>query len=382
MGQVQRRCCSGEDRISGLPDELLHVILVRLGSAHAAARSSVLSRHWRHVWAHLPELRLVAPREATPASFINTVDATLGGYLAPTLEHLGVSISTDELDRDLGIPAGRIAPWLHFAVEHVVGELYLYLRLPQWFVQPESVVIREEVVLELPVCERAKQIRFFVAAYALATWLRPQASGLFMALTCLKKGGYVRMEGSDITALVCTQCPCLRDLSLSIELIVNFDVSISSNSLCTMVLHVSETRRLEVVAPKLEEITVIIQPIEAHISAPKLVKVSWHGAYDPHLHRFVDVGRTLQLLRTFYHVATHGRSFLNETNKLPKYSHEQMQLVEFLSCNAGNLKRLLIKDDFCHSPKDLREKFHSICHPNVKVEYYSRKGRQVPLIES
>ena len=43
-----------EDLISGLPDELLHIILIRLPSAAAAARTSVLSRRWRGVWAHMP----------------------------------------------------------------------------------------------------------------------------------------------------------------------------------------------------------------------------------------------------------------------------------------------------------------------------------------
>ena len=39
---IRRR--GAEDHISGLPDELLHTILVRLPSAAAAARTSVLSR--------------------------------------------------------------------------------------------------------------------------------------------------------------------------------------------------------------------------------------------------------------------------------------------------------------------------------------------------
>ena len=114
---------SGDDRISSLPDALLHEILVRLRSADAAARTSVLSRRWRYVWAHLPKLHLVAPPAAAPASFPATVDAALGGYLAPTLEHLGVSHHTDLQRCDLRIPAGRIASWLRFAAERVVGEL-------------------------------------------------------------------------------------------------------------------------------------------------------------------------------------------------------------------------------------------------------------------
>jgi hypothetical protein len=179
----------------------------------------------------------------------------------------------------------------------VVGELNLFLRVPQIFGASTPEVVGEEAVLKLPVCEQAKRIQLFLQ-FAYTTWLRPQASGLFSALTSLKIDGYVRMEGSDLTALVSTQCPCLRDLDLFIKLIVIFDVFIHSNSLHTLVLCVFETRWLEVVAPRLEELTIFIRPLESHISAPKLVKVTWHDAYDPDLHRFVDAGRTLRLLKT------------------------------------------------------------------------------------
>ncbi|KAM0886177.1 hypothetical protein ACQ4PT_029867 [Festuca glaucescens] len=46
----------GSDRISALPDEMLLQILARLRCARAAAHTSGLSRRWRGLWRHLPEL--------------------------------------------------------------------------------------------------------------------------------------------------------------------------------------------------------------------------------------------------------------------------------------------------------------------------------------
>ena len=59
-------------------------------------------------------------------------------------------------------------------------------------------------------------------------------------------------------------------------------------------------------------------------------------------------------------------------------SHEQMEFVEFLSSNAGVLKRLLINDEFCPRPKEVREKVRSMCHSNIEVDFFVfREGRQV-----
>ncbi|CAO2144545.1 unnamed protein product [Urochloa humidicola] len=94
MDQDRPRRCSGVDHISGLPDELLHSILLRLGSARAAARTSVLSRRWSTVWAHLPELVFgnADPPPLLPlaSSFQDGVDGALAAYAAPTLEGLVV----------------------------------------------------------------------------------------------------------------------------------------------------------------------------------------------------------------------------------------------------------------------------------------------------
>ena len=67
-----------------------------------------------------------------------------------------------------------------------------------------------------------------------------------------------------------------------------------------------------------------------------------------------------------------------EINGLFSGSHEQMELVELLSSNAGVLKRLLINDEFCPRPKEVREKVRSMCHSNIEVDFFVfREGRQV-----
>ncbi|CAL4992292.1 unnamed protein product [Urochloa decumbens] len=96
----------GEDRISALPDELLHDILVCLRSTRAAACTSVLSRRWRHVWAHLPEV-ILSGRDAPPpprvSSLPDSVDAALAAFSATAvlLERLHINIMSCPCLRDL-----------------------------------------------------------------------------------------------------------------------------------------------------------------------------------------------------------------------------------------------------------------------------------------
>ncbi|RCV38713.1 hypothetical protein SETIT_8G164300v2, partial [Setaria italica] len=342
---------SGEDYISGLPDELLHSILLRLGSTRAAARTSVLSRRWRPVWRHLPELVFGngshdAP-PPTPASFLDAVDSALAAYAAPTIQGLVIVLSTAAAG--LGVPAGRVAPWLRFAAERVAVELVIFVPPPpmhrhqtwpvvDWEDDLLELPACEEAVLELPACERAKTMALRLKQH----WrLRLPPAGMFTALTSLTIL-FASMEGSEVTALVCTRCPCLRNLRLSLTLVDASNVSIRSDSLQSLSFCVRKTRRLEVVTPRLENLFVGDYIDEARISAPKLEGIFWRATpYDPHHHRFDDVGRRLQLLDIgdcFITMASlmqrfdevhelklsipQGmmayKSFLDETNKLPK----------------------------------------------------------------
>nr|CAB3465723.1 unnamed protein product [Digitaria exilis] len=275
-----------ENLISALPDELLHCILLRLPSVAAAARTSLLSRRWRHVWTHMPELILSCSRpDGGPAPvasvFLDSVDAVLNAYSAPTLRHF-------EIHMDLfcrgHLPAHRIARWLQFASRRLAGRLDFYLPMHE----DEEDTDRE---LILPVLERATEIKLLLRPNIV---LRLPPGGSFTALTDLRIM-LSTMNGSELGRLVSSQCPRLRKLHVLVKLAVDFDVSIRSKSLVSF-FYYAGPGKLEVFTPFLEKISVC-QATEAYIVAPNLKKVNWHdNAYDPSCHRFAVLSRHLQRL--------------------------------------------------------------------------------------
>ncbi|EMS49708.1 hypothetical protein TRIUR3_11077 [Triticum urartu] len=86
-----------DDRISGLSDDLLRDILLRLHSLPAAARTTILSRRWRHVWTSIPELVIDELHvHGRPPSSLRRLGCGAGcaqrlGVAAPMLEVLVAS---------------------------------------------------------------------------------------------------------------------------------------------------------------------------------------------------------------------------------------------------------------------------------------------------
>ncbi|TVU38761.1 hypothetical protein EJB05_12147, partial [Eragrostis curvula] len=331
---------SGEDHISSLPDDLLHDILARLDSVRAAARTGVLSRRWRHVWTQHPDQLFLGNDDKLPyASFLDSIDAVLAAHTAPTVDLLSIYLPHSDGDAP-HVSACRVAPWLLFASQRVMGELHVFLPL-QMRLLPTPEAEEEEEELEIPACAGATRIELRLDE----RWrLRIPTAGLFAALTSLTISA-ARVEGSELSALVTMRCPRLKDLSLRVTLCTVSDISIRTDSLESLWCRINNTSRLEVIAPRLKQLT--IHDIESHmISAPKLEELDWacRAIHDPHHHVFADVGlgRHLRLLRINSKSVTASllqrfdsvdelklnisipqdifgyQSFLNATNKLPK----------------------------------------------------------------
>ncbi|KAK8447828.1 hypothetical protein SEVIR_8G161100v4 [Setaria viridis] len=80
----------GEDRISELPDALLHQVLSLL-PVDEAVQTSVLARRWRGLWKGLPVLRLVGPKKRFPSAedfdrFVNRLISVRGDSPLVTCE--------------------------------------------------------------------------------------------------------------------------------------------------------------------------------------------------------------------------------------------------------------------------------------------------------
>ncbi|CAL4892597.1 unnamed protein product [Urochloa decumbens] len=282
-----------DDLISGLPDSVLHTILIRLASVAAAARTSVLSRRWRSVWNSMPELDFggsPAPARTTSSTAVaDSIDAALSSSSTAALRRLKIHLSN--IVR-CNVPADRVVPWLLFASKRVTGRIDIHL--PSGHRPKAKQGTKEE--LALPVCERATEIDINLSANFV---LRPPPTGSFRALTDLRIMG-TDMDGGELGRFVSTQCPRLRKLSLfCVRFAATDHVSIRSESLECLQYHALDEGKLEVTTPMLLEIHVH-HVAEAYIVAPKLEKVDWGGKLNPNHHQFAVAPSHLRSLSIVY----------------------------------------------------------------------------------
>jgi hypothetical protein len=280
----------GGDLLSALPDDVLHLILLRLRSAEAAARTSVLARRWRHVWATLPELRF-------------RMDVSLAAHAAPALRRLEVSTDADD-------PAASTAA-LRLAAPRVAGELSFCI-WPRWDDAPEEddgpAPVRRPGVVKLPCFEKATELWLILGLLGVSL----PKSGVFAQLTALAFRD-VRFTGRcDLGAVVSSKrCPVLQKLQVhdSQDL---YNLTIFSESL----LHIELSDlhggmgRLMIVATLLRVLDVrhcfywrtyrshslVRDQPYAAVFTPALEDLIWVDAYDPTTVQFGGVERLRKLV--------------------------------------------------------------------------------------
>ncbi|CAO2145952.1 unnamed protein product [Urochloa humidicola] len=112
---------SGGDRISALPDEILHCILSFL-PAQQAVRTCVLARRWIYLWKHATGLRIVGPNGKAPVLFEEVrefVDSLLLLRGASPLETFKLKVAGAAVD------VRHLRLWVRYAIMCSVQELRL-----------------------------------------------------------------------------------------------------------------------------------------------------------------------------------------------------------------------------------------------------------------
>ncbi|KAF7111085.1 hypothetical protein CFC21_111135 [Triticum aestivum] len=252
----------GADYLSALPDDLLLLVLARLGCAAAAARTGLLARRWRGLWARLrdlafrdvafPSLQVALGRVAVPPPAVSLLEIRVPGKIRPAADAVTSLLRA----------AARLAP------EKLVFGLTGHLPLQD--PNPAGV--------DLPCFHRATSIVLEWIPFVLRA---PAAGGEFPALLKLSLTG---CKVDDLGTLL-SLCPRLRVLRLKSLIWLGGDdlTTVHSASLQELVMESIWTHRVDIVAPILKQLT-LSSWAEAQVSisilAPMIQNVSWQWLYD------------------------------------------------------------------------------------------------------
>ncbi|XP_037449294.1 putative F-box/FBD/LRR-repeat protein At3g49030 [Triticum dicoccoides] len=261
----------GEDLISALPDDVLVHILLQLRDAAAAARTSILARRWRGLWALLPQLTFADGIEH------HRIVSALAAHQVPDLRGLRVATRHASVE--------YLAVWLPIVARRLTGSMLLRV---VWHDNEEVAELEPEQRGEilLPCFQRATTV---ILEFSFLRLVLPP-SGVFARLKVLELVGiHLYGQCSLGNALSSPRCPSLQILSVqNARGLGNF--TIHSKSLLELkLLKLPDMQQLIVGAPSLQMLIIMgcftdglnpSQPV-ANISAPRLELLLWTCDFVP-----------------------------------------------------------------------------------------------------
>ncbi|BAF21139.1 putative F-box protein At3g58860 [Oryza sativa Japonica Group] len=266
---------SSSSGFGALPDEVLRHILLRLPSAAAAARTSLISRRWRNLWSTLlPKLRFPGVTD------LARVGAALRLRVAP-VRLLRIESSDRAPDKIVAV--------LHLAAPLLEGKLCFDVITPA---AAAAGAAGTGGAIQIPCFEKATEITIRLRG-RLGIQLPP--SGVFARLTALSLS-HCRFDDQgqrDLGDAVSSEgCPSLRELRIRDADVVS-NLAIRSESLRLVQLSRLEgIRQLTISAPALTELDLYAcllwgMPM-VDIFAPALETLHWVDFFSSSSVRFVE----------------------------------------------------------------------------------------------
>ncbi|XP_076897280.1 FBD-associated F-box protein At5g60610-like [Bidens hawaiensis] len=334
----------GTDRLSSLPDDLIHKILSFLDITDAIG-SSVLSPRWRYIWTSMPYLRLSSEDFTKLPAFSKFVANVLSRR-----DNLAEVYSVELSFRCTVSQA--VKRFLSYAVSHNVQQLSMVCFPEKDFKFPLSLVSSRSLKhLSLTAYNSYRNRRRCFRSYSIT----PTSICELPALTTLDLHSVaICNDEADTCVGIFSKCANLKNLALSNFTTMGSDCfSIRHPRLSNLTLeHDRDVKMVNVVAPQLENLTIRFCKAEHVISAPNLASLFYKGDYPLHLStdgfhsleradicvsdpEVADAHQIVYLLQQLYNV-----HFLTLNLEIVELLNSSSELVLHQPSPFMNLKRL------------------------------------------